>query len=145
MKQPWVSCQNTKFSAAITVIGPCSSDGMLGTVTGMMSTFDVIKHGTGTPKCLPVVFRGVGHHELGLIVATPTLPLKSRTAVMNRIESDLDKAALTVMNSGSAATSVEAQESAALMSEIESFWRATSRRRFRYASLSVLQLLFGTS
>ena len=101
-----------KFSAAITVIAAVAPlMGLLGTVTGMMSTFDVItEHGTGDPKMLAGgISEALVTTELGLIVAIPTLLLGTMLmAVANRIESDLDKAALTVMNSGSAATSAEA-------------------------------------
>ena len=101
-----------KFSAAITVIAAVAPlMGLLGTVTGVMSTFDVItEHGTGDPKMLAGgISEALVTTELGLIVAIPTLLLGTMLmAVANRIESDLDKAALTVMNSGSAATSVEA-------------------------------------
>ena len=70
----------------------------------------ITEHGTGDPKMLAGgISEALVTTELGLIVAIPTLLLGTMLmAVANRIESDLDKAALTVMNSGSAVTSVEA-------------------------------------
>ena len=48
--------------------------GLLGTVTGMISTFDIItEFGTGDPKLLSGISEALVTTELGLIVAIPSL------------------------------------------------------------------------
>lgn len=67
-----------KFSATILVIASVSPLlGLLGTVTGMISTFDIItEFGTGDPKLLSGgISIALVTTELGLIVAIPTLLL----------------------------------------------------------------------
>lgn len=75
--------------------------GLLGTVTGMISTFDIItEHGTGDPKMLSGgISEALVTTELGLIVAIPTLlfgTLLSGRA--SGILQTLERAALQVMN-----------------------------------------------
>lgn len=75
--------------------------GLLGTVTGMISTFDIItEFGTGDPKLLSSgISEALITTELGLIVAIPTLLLgnvlnsKGKTIKMN-----MDKTLLKVIN-----------------------------------------------
>ena len=69
-----------RFGTVILVIAAVSPLlGLLGTVTGMISTFDVItKFGTGDPKMLSGgISTALITTELGLIVAIPTLLLGS--------------------------------------------------------------------
>jgi biopolymer transport protein ExbB len=69
-----------RFATTILVIAAVSPLlGLLGTVTGMISTFDVItKFGTGDPKMLSGgISTALITTELGLIVAIPTLLLGS--------------------------------------------------------------------
>ncbi len=75
--------------------------GLLGTVTGMISTFDVItEFGTGDPKMLSGgISEALVTTELGLIVAIPTLfigNLLSNWA--ENIKRDMEQAALHVTN-----------------------------------------------
>ena len=75
--------------------------GLLGTVTGMISTFDVItEFGTGNPKLLSGgISEALVTTELGLIVAIPSLLLGNMlTGWAERIKDDMDKAALRVTN-----------------------------------------------
>ena len=68
----------TRFGSAMTVIAAVAPlMGLLGTVTGMISTFDVItEHGTGDPRMLSGgISEALITTELGLIVAIPTLIL----------------------------------------------------------------------
>jgi biopolymer transport protein ExbB len=75
--------------------------GLLGTVTGMISTFDVItEFGTGDPKMLSGgISEALVTTELGLIVAIPTLLLGNiLTGWSNRIKSSMEHAALRITN-----------------------------------------------
>ncbi len=75
--------------------------GLLGTVTGMISTFDVItKYGTGDPKMLSGgISTALVTTELGLIVAIPTLLLGNLLKGWgDGIESDVEHAVLHVVN-----------------------------------------------
>ena len=67
----------TRFGSAMTVIAAVAPlMGLLGTVTGMISTFDVItEHGTGDPHAFGGISEALITTELGLIVAIPTLIL----------------------------------------------------------------------
>jgi biopolymer transport protein ExbB len=75
--------------------------GLLGTVTGMISTFDVItEYGTGNPKLLSGgISEALVTTELGLIVAIPTLLLGNMLAGWaESIKDAIDKAALRLTN-----------------------------------------------
>lgn len=91
-----------RFGTLILVIAAVSPLlGLLGTVTGMISTFDVItEFGTGDPKLLSGgIAIALITTELGLIVAIPTLLFGN---VLNswaeRIKDDMEKSALRVIN-----------------------------------------------
>ncbi|WP_420427823.1 MotA/TolQ/ExbB proton channel family protein [Algiphilus sp.] len=75
--------------------------GLLGTVTGMISTFDVItEFGTGDPKLLSGgISTALVTTELGLIVAIPTLLLGNvLSGWAERIKDGMEQAALNVVN-----------------------------------------------
>ena len=75
--------------------------GLLGTVTGMIATFDIItEFGTGNPKLLSGgISVALVTTELGLIVAIPTLMLGNLlNGWGSRIKEDLDKSALRISN-----------------------------------------------
>ncbi len=92
----------SRFGAVITVVAAVAPLlGLLGTVTGMIQTFDVItEFGTSDPKLLSGgIAVALVTTQLGLIVAIPLLLLGS---VLNgwaeRIKDDMEKAALKVIN-----------------------------------------------
>jgi biopolymer transport protein ExbB len=91
-----------KFSTAIVVTAAVAPLlGLLGTVTGMIATFDVItEYGTGNPKLLSGgISEALVTTELGLVVAIPTLLLGNLlTGWAESIKDDMDKAALRVTN-----------------------------------------------
>jgi biopolymer transport protein ExbB len=91
-----------RFSTTILVIAAVSPLlGLLGTVTGMIATFDVItQFGTGDPKMLSGgISTALITTELGLIVAIPTLFLGSLLGGWaERITGDLERAALATLN-----------------------------------------------
>lgn len=91
-----------RFGSAILVIASVSPLlGLLGTVTGMISTFDVItEFGTGDPKLLSGgISIALVTTELGLIVAIPALMLGSLLSAWARnIKRDMEHAALSVTN-----------------------------------------------
>ncbi len=75
--------------------------GLLGTVTGMISTFDVItEFGTGNPKLLSGgISEALVTTELGLIVAIPALLLGHLlSGWSDGIRDGLDASALAVVN-----------------------------------------------
>ncbi|MBN2804030.1 MAG: MotA/TolQ/ExbB proton channel family protein, partial [Deltaproteobacteria bacterium] len=75
--------------------------GLLGTVTGMISTFDIItEHGTGDPKLLSGgISEALVTTELGLIVAIPTLLIGTLlSGRANAIMDAMERAALQVIN-----------------------------------------------
>jgi biopolymer transport protein ExbB len=75
--------------------------GLLGTVTGMISTFEVItEHGTGDPKLLSGgISVALVTTELGLAVAVPTLLAGNLlSGWSSRIKNDMEKAALRITN-----------------------------------------------
>lgn len=75
--------------------------GLLGTVTGMISTFDIItEFGTGDPKLLSGgIAIALVTTELGLIVAIPTLLVGNLlSGWAERIKDDMERAALHVIN-----------------------------------------------
>ena len=75
--------------------------GLLGTVTGMIQTFDVItEFGTSDPKLLSGgISTALVTTELGLIVAIPCLLLGNLLGGWaDRIKDDMEKAALRTIN-----------------------------------------------
>lgn len=97
-----------RFGSAILVVAAVAPLlGLLGTVTGMIATFDIItEFGTGNPKLLSGgISVALVTTELGLIVAIPTLMAGNLlNGWGSRIKEGLDKAALRVSN---VATGVE--------------------------------------
>jgi len=91
-----------RFGAVIVVIAAVSPLlGLLGTVTGMISTFDVItEFGTGDPKLLSGgISIALVTTQLGLIVAIPLLLVGNvLSGWAERIKDDMEKAALRVIN-----------------------------------------------
>ncbi len=75
--------------------------GLLGTVTGMIATFDIItEFGTGDPRMLSGgISEALITTELGLVVAIPTLLLGNLLGVKAKgILDHLDTGALEVIN-----------------------------------------------
>jgi len=75
--------------------------GLLGTVTGMISTFDIItEFGTGDPKLLSEgISIALVTTEVGLAVAIPTLLFGNiLSGWAERIKDDMEKAALRAIN-----------------------------------------------
>ena len=91
-----------RFGALILAVAAVSPLlGLLGTVTGMISTFDVItKFGTGDPKMLSGgISTALVTTELGLVVAIPTLLFGTLlSGWAERIKDDMERAALHVTN-----------------------------------------------
>ncbi len=91
-----------RFGAVILVIAAVSPLlGLLGTVTGMISTFDVItEFGTGDPKLLSGgISIALVTTQLGLIVAIPLLLLGNvLSGWAERIKDDMEKATLRIIN-----------------------------------------------
>lgn len=91
-----------RFGAMILVLaGVAPLLGLLGTVTGMISTFDAItEFGTGDPRLLSGgISEALITTELGLIVAIPTLLIGNvLSGVGERIKRRLDTGALAVSN-----------------------------------------------
>ena len=91
-----------RFSALIMVIASIAPLlGLLGTVTGMISTFDIItEFGTGDPKLLSGgISTALVTTQLGLVIAIPALVLGNLlSGWSNRIKDDMEKMALTVVN-----------------------------------------------
>ncbi len=91
-----------RFGSAILVIASVSPLlGLLGTVTGMISTFDVItEFGTGDPKLLSGgISIALVTTELGLVVAIPALLLGSLMSAWARnIKRDMEHIALRITN-----------------------------------------------
>jgi biopolymer transport protein ExbB len=91
-----------RFGSAITVsaaVAPLM--GLLGTVTGMIATFDVItEFGTGDPKLLSGgISEALVTTELGLIVAIPTLLIGTLLhGWAERLLAGLERAALRIVN-----------------------------------------------
>ena len=97
-----------RFGTSILVIASVSPLlGLLGTVTGMISTFDIItEFGTGDPKLLSGgISIALVTTELGLIVAIPTLLFGSLlSAWSENIKLDMEVAALRITNTLLSAT-----------------------------------------
>ncbi len=98
-----------RFGAAIIVIAAVAPlMGLLGTVTGMISTFDVItEFGTGDPRMLSGgISEALITTKLGLVVAIPTLLLGTLLAGRgDSIIADIEHAALRVINAHSGVSS----------------------------------------
>jgi len=106
-----------RFGGLILVIAAVSPLlGLLGTVTGMIATFDVItEFGTGDPKLLSGgISIALVTTELGLIVAIPMLLFGNLlSGWAENIKDDMEKAALRVINLfGNARTDDSAEASA---------------------------------
>lgn len=91
-----------RFGTAIMVVAAVSPLlGLLGTVTGMIATFDVItEYGTGDPKMLSGgISEALITTQLGLIVAIPALLIGNLlNARANSLVDDMEQAALRVTN-----------------------------------------------
>ncbi len=91
-----------RFGSTIMVIAAVSPLlGLLGTVTGMIATFDIItEFGTGNPKLLSGgISVALVTTELGLIVAIPALLLGNLlSAWAERIKDEMDRSALHIIN-----------------------------------------------
>jgi biopolymer transport protein ExbB len=104
----------TRFGSAILVIAAVAPLlGLLGTVTGMIGTFDVItQYGTGDPKMLSGgISEALVTTEFGLIVAIPSVLLGNLTrSWAERVQGQLEQAALELIHArtGLGATAGEA-------------------------------------
>jgi biopolymer transport protein ExbB len=91
-----------RFGSAILVIAAVSPLlGLLGTVTGMISTFDIItEFGTGDPKLLSTgISEALVTTKFGLIVAIPLLLIGNLlSSWASRTKNGLERAALNVIN-----------------------------------------------
>lgn len=91
-----------RFGTAILVIAAISPLlGLLGTVTGMISTFDIItEYGTGDPKLLSSgISEALLTTKFGLVVAIPLLMVGNLLSSWgHRIKSELEQAALNIIN-----------------------------------------------
>lgn len=96
------STRLSRFGNVITMIAAVAPLlGLLGTVTGMIQTFDVItEFGTSDPKLLSGgIATALVTTELGLVVAIPCLLAGGLLAGWaDRIKDDMEKAALRVIN-----------------------------------------------
>lgn len=96
------SARIDRFGTAILVIAAVSPLlGLLGTVTGMISTFDIItEFGTGDPKLLSSgISEALITTKFGLIVAIPLLLIGNiLTGWATRIKNELEQAALRMIN-----------------------------------------------
>lgn len=91
-----------RFGTLIIVIAAISPLlGLLGTVTGMISTFDIItEFGTGDPKLLSTgISEALITTKFGLVVAIPLLLMGNMLSSWgNRTKNDLERAALHMIN-----------------------------------------------
>ncbi len=96
------SAQLNRFGSLIMVIATVAPLlGLLGTVTGMISTFDIItEFGTGDPKLLSGgISIALVTTEVGLAVAIPALMFGNiLSGWAERIKDDMEKAALRAIN-----------------------------------------------
>jgi len=96
------SSQLNRFGSMIMVVATVTPLlGLLGTVTGMISTFDIItEFGTGDPKLLSSgISIALVTTEVGLAVAIPALLFGNvLSGWAERIKDDMEKAALRVIN-----------------------------------------------
>jgi biopolymer transport protein ExbB len=91
-----------RFASALVVItAGAPLMGLLGTVTGMIATFDVItEHGTGNPKLMSAgIAEALICTALGLAVAIPTLLAGNVLAsVADTVKTTLERGALSLLN-----------------------------------------------
>lgn len=91
-----------RFGAAIMVFAAVSPLlGLLGTVTGMISTFDIItEYGTGDPKLLSSgISEALITTQLGLVVAIPALLLGNLlNGRANSVMNEMEQGALQIIN-----------------------------------------------
>jgi biopolymer transport protein ExbB len=91
-----------RFASALVVItAGAPLLGLLGTVTGMIATFDVItEHGTGNPKLMSAgIAEALTCTALGLAVAIPTLLAGNVLASLGQsVKTSLERGALTLLN-----------------------------------------------
>ncbi len=91
-----------RFASALTVItAGAPLLGLLGTVTGMIATFEVItEHGTGNPKLMSAgIAEALVCTALGLAVAIPTLLAGNVLAsIADTVKNRIDRAALSTLN-----------------------------------------------
>lgn len=96
------SAQLNRFGSLIMVVATVAPLlGLLGTVTGMISTFDIItEFGTGDPKLLSSgISIALVTTEVGLAVAIPALMFGNiLSGWAERIKDDMEKAALRAIN-----------------------------------------------
>ncbi len=101
-----------RFASALVVITAGSPLlGLLGTVTGMIATFDVItRHGTGNPKLMSAgIAEALVCTALGLAVAIPTLLAGNVLAsVADGIKNTIERASLAMLNALDGAARTEA-------------------------------------
>jgi biopolymer transport protein ExbB len=106
-----------RFGASIMVLAAVSPLlGLLGTVTGMIATFDVItEFGTGNPKLLSGgISEALITTELGLVVAIPALLCGNLlSGWADRIKDGMDKSALHITNVASGLSSLPPESSEA--------------------------------
>ena len=107
-----------RFGAAILVVAAVAPLlGLLGTVTGMISTFDVItEFGTGDPRMLSGgISEALITTKLGLIVAIPTLLLGTLlSGQAEAILTNIEHAALRVVNAADGLHSDDGQSAPAV-------------------------------
>jgi biopolymer transport protein ExbB len=91
-----------RFASALTVItAGAPLLGLLGTVTGMIATFNVItEHGTGNPKLMSAgIAEALICTAFGLAVAIPTLLAGNVLATIgDSVKNTIDRAALVLVN-----------------------------------------------
>jgi biopolymer transport protein ExbB len=91
-----------RFASALVVItAGAPLLGLLGTVTGMIATFDVItEHGTGNPKLMSAgIAEALICTALGLAVAIPTLLVGNVLAsIGGNVKNTLERSALNLLN-----------------------------------------------
>lgn len=96
-----------RFASALTVItAGAPLLGLLGTVTGMIATFNVItEHGTGNPKLMSAgIAEALICTAFGLAVAIPTLLAGNVLATVgDGVKNSIDRAALSLQNAVQAA------------------------------------------
>jgi biopolymer transport protein ExbB len=117
-EQPTLS----RFGSAIMVVAAVSPLlGLLGTVTGMISTFEIItEFGTGNPKLLSGgISEALITTELGLVVAIPALLVGHvLSGWSDRIRDGLDASALAAVNRAAGLKSPSASRAKAVEPEL---------------------------
>ena len=102
-----------RFASALVVItAGAPLLGLLGTVTGMIATFDIItEHGTGNPKLMSAgIAEALVCTALGLAVAIPTLLAGNVLAsIADSIKNAIERASLALLNGLDAARSARVE------------------------------------